>query len=105
MTKKHIGFKGNNNFVSGRLRPTKERYLLKRQFIDLLGGKCIDCGYKSHLAALDFDHINPKIKVCGVSTLLSCSDYSHEEILNEALKCVIRCANCHRIKTNPTATD
>ena len=77
----------------------------KRKLIDLLGGKCIDCGYSNHLAALDFDHVDPKRKKFGMGFALSESDIKFSELVVEARKCVIRCANCHRIKTNPQATD
>jgi len=86
-----------------------ERYTLrlkrKRRLIDLLGGKCVDCGYNAHLAALDFDHVDPKLKSVNVSTLLQNTRLAFHVIVAEAEKCVIRCANCHRIKTFPSATD
>lgn len=86
-----------------KTRIRSERYRLKRQLVDSLGGKCIDCGYSSHLAALDFDHIDPSKKTSTISRLLPAA--SMEYLLEEVSKCVIRCANCHRIKTNPNSTD
>jgi hypothetical protein len=54
---------------------------------------CCDCGYNGHPAALDFDHVNgskaKEVSLCG----------SIASALEEAKKCEIRCANCHRIKT------
>jgi hypothetical protein len=92
----------NRKYYYNKNRDKAERLKLKRLLVDLLGGKCIDCGYNHHLAALDFDHVNPKEKKTSVSWLLSKG--TKAECLNEALKCVIRCSNCHRIKTYPTAT-
>lgn len=86
-----------------RARNKEQRNLLKRRLIDLLGGKCVDCGYSSHLAALDFDHLDPAQKKFNIGAGLSIR--KNQELEREAKKCVIRCANCHRIKTWPDATD
>ena len=56
---------------------------------------CVDCG-ESDPRVLDFDHINTKRH--NISTLLR-KEYSWDSILEEASNCVVRCANCHRIKT------
>lgn len=55
---------------------------------------CADCGFNAHPAALDFDHTDGKTR--NISTLRSMKAVL-EEI--ERHKCVLRCANCHRIKT------
>jgi hypothetical protein len=68
----------------------------KRQLVEILGGKCLDCGCVPHLAAFEFDHVNGD-KVKNVSLMLS--TYSWEDILAEALKCELVCANCHRVRT------
>ena len=84
-------------------RTKKDRLQLKRLCVNMLGGKCIDCGYCAHLAALDFDHVNPKTKLATVGSLL-CNQPWYL-IKEEVAKCVLRCANCHRIKTWPDATN
>ena len=76
------------------------RISLKRELVELLGGQCIDCGYKDHLAALDFDHKDPRCKTHTISSML-CKWYPKAVILEEVAKCELRCANCHRVKTNP----
>jgi hypothetical protein len=54
---------------------------------------CIDCGYKENSLALEFDHVNGKKTRCV-------SQYNNWDLaLLEISKCVVRCANCHRIKT------
>lgn len=60
---------------------------------------CVDCGYNTHPAALDIDHMDGKSR--GIYTINSIRKVQ-EEILNH--KCVIRCANCHRIKSFETQT-
>ena len=84
-------------WTSGSRISSTAKQILKGQLVRQLGGKCIDCGYDKHLAALDFDHVNPKEKVATLSRLLQVGSYTMA--LAEAKKCVIRCANCHRIKT------
>jgi hypothetical protein len=56
---------------------------------------CMDCGFNSHPAALQFDHNGEK--VADISLLRSSIKRMLIEI--ESGKCVIRCANCHSIKT------
>ncbi len=56
---------------------------------------CVDCGYRGHPAAMDFDHVRGK-KSRSVSAMLA---HSWANIEEEIAKCEIRCANCHRIKT------
>jgi hypothetical protein len=55
---------------------------------------CIDCGYNKHPAALDFDHIVGEKKFA-----LSKVSRSLEALKDEIAKCVVRCSNCHRIRT------
>lgn len=54
---------------------------------------CIDCGFNAHPAALDFDH------VAGKKLLNVCNAKSVAQAQSEIEKCVVRCANCHRIKS------
>jgi hypothetical protein len=79
-----------------------ERLTLKRKLVSIMGGCCVDCGYSSHLAALDFDHRDPSTKKFQLAKGLT--HYSELLCEIEAAKCDIRCANCHRIKTHPDAT-
>lgn len=56
---------------------------------------CIDCGYNANPVALDFDHVNGD-KLFGLSASVAREINS---IQAELEKCVVRCANCHRIRT------
>ena len=81
-----------------RAKQFKElRWERKRLLIEALGGKCVDCGFSGHMSALDFDHVNPEDKEFQIAYGLQ--SHSYEKLLHEASKCVLRCANCHRIKT------
>jgi hypothetical protein len=63
-----------------------------------LGGKCVKCGIDDY-RLLDFDHIDPKTKTMHISRKLN---LPFETLLEEAKKCQLLCANCHRIKTIET---
>lgn len=56
---------------------------------------CIDCGYKAHFAALQLDHTG--IKTASIADIRSSPKRIQEEI--DRGQCVVRCANCHAVKT------
>jgi hypothetical protein len=58
---------------------------------------CVDCGYKKHSEALQFDHVRGE-KVDNVSRLVL-SARSWSTIEEEISKCEVVCANCHAIRT------
>lgn len=72
----------------------------KAFFVAKLGGKCVMCGYSAHLAALEFDHIDPSTKRYQIALILSRTD--RDRIWLEVQKCQLLCAVCHRIKTYET---
>lgn len=55
---------------------------------------CGRCGINDH-RVLDFHHKDPNEKELAVSQLLSRKGW--EAVLNEMEKCIVLCANCHRI--------
>lgn len=58
---------------------------------------CMDCGYKDHYAALEFDHVRGT-KEYNISEMPS-KGCGWEKIQREIDKCEIVCANCHRVRT------
>ena len=65
--------------------------------------KCTKCGF-NHPAALDFHHEDPSTKEHNVNRLIS--NKLFKKAYEEIKKCVVLCANCHRIhhyeeKKNP----
>ena len=62
---------------------------------------CVDCGYNQYAEALDWDHVLGT-KVANVSKLVR-DRVGWLRILAEIDKCVVRCANCHRVKTSERA--
>ena len=74
-------------------------YLLKRYYdrrsdwIDKLGGKCVECGSDENLC---FSHVSSKNKEYNISKILSSG--SEEKVSSEMEKCVLRCYACHKVK-------
>ena len=74
----------------------------KLQLIENKGNKCERCGYNKNIAALDFHHIDPLDKEFSLDKR-TLGNTSMERILQEADKCILLCANCHREEHNPEA--
>lgn len=56
---------------------------------------CKDCGYNKFACALQLDHEGPKtaaISMLRTSTARILAEIKHG-------RCVVRCANCHAVKT------
>lgn len=58
----------------------------------MFGGKCTLCGYSKCVAALQFHHPN-KDKEFGIAYKGKTRKFL--EIVTEAEKCMLICANCH----------
>lgn len=67
-------------------------------------GKCFRCGWNEHPCGLDFHHLDPQAKHKNVSWL-SKDSHSLETLNEEISKCVLVCANCHRILHNTLDKD
>ena len=67
----------------------------KLRAIEYLGGQCTDCGQKYHPSVYDFHHIDPNEKDIGIARI---GGRTFENIIPELDKCVLLCANCHRLR-------
>jgi hypothetical protein len=56
--------------------------------------KCSHCGF-SHIAAMDFHHEDPTTKEGNVHDYISNGQFA--KAYKEIKKCIVLCANCHRI--------
>ena len=70
----------------------KSLRLKKKKAINLLGGKCMLCGYNKCLSALTFHHKNPSEKEFEIGLI---KDYSWKKVKKELDKCDLLCFNCH----------
>ena len=59
--------------------------------IELLGGRCVDCGT---MIELDFDHIDSSTKSFDISVGIR-DGYSRARLQMELLKCQLLCNPCH----------
>jgi hypothetical protein len=66
----------------------------KQELIDLLGGKCKNCGYDKNLAGLCFHHLDPNVKEFGIS-MRELTNTSMLRLKEEVEKCILLCHNCH----------
>lgn len=58
---------------------------------------CVDCNSFFPYYMVEYDHLDPKIKVASVSRLVRSSTL--EKILKEISKCELVCSNCHKKRT------
>lgn len=96
---KRLGLtKGWTNSRTGVAEYYVLRCKVMRKYINLLKDQpCTDCNQRFPSCAMDFDHIEGK-KLFNVSSL-AYKNRSLTNLLNEAAKCEVVCANCHRIRT------
>lgn len=67
------------------------RRKIKKRAVELLGGKCQNCGYSKCIRALQFHHINAIDKDFHISG----KSISWHKMKMEIKKCLLVCANCH----------
>lgn len=74
----------------------RQRYEHHRKLIDEIKLKrgCERCGWKEAAVALDFHHKEPSGKDFHISQKVQCK---MEKLMAEIEKCIVLCANCHRI--------
>ena len=73
-----------------------KRYIKTQRLLRRLKQRpCKDCGIRYHFCQMSFDH------VVGVKkfNMSSANKRNLEEIMLEAAKCEIVCANCHAMRT------
>lgn len=83
--------------------PERKAYLIKQvsqrrndlriKVVEVLGGRCILCGYNRCTDALCANHIDPSQKEFGISYKGMCRSW--KRVLSELKKCVLLCSNCH----------
>lgn len=73
---------------------------MKARAVAYLGGKCQDCKRVHPLAVYDFHHLDPSQKEASISRLLY-KKVNWDTKKTELDKCVLLCANCHRIRHSP----
>ena len=78
---------------------TKKARKIKSEYIKELKNKpCMDCGVKHPSYVMDFDHRVSNDKIVDVARAVT-ANWSLTRIKEEAMKCDVVCANCHRERT------
>jgi hypothetical protein len=90
---KPLNNKGGWNRCSNHYKLAKQK-AIKKALVDALGGKCSCCGNTFPLEVYDFHHIGKK----DLNPSYMIANRSLEAVVEEISKCILLCANCHRIE-------
>lgn len=82
----------NKDYVRTKQRDNKR--LRKIRAVEYLGGRCNKCGKDWHPAIYEFHHTDPATKDRDPSKMLQ---LSWARLVTELDKCILLCANCHRL--------
>lgn len=96
----HDKFVANRERIIPQIHDANKRRKLdhrRKLYEYLLVHPCIECG-EARVECLDFDHIDPTEKLMAISQMPR-YNYSWQKIEAEIVKCAVRCANCHRVRT------
>ena len=74
------------------MKRTKRR----KKLVKMSNGRCHDCGRMFPDVVFDFHHVEAKEFALNASSM----DRSWKSIVKEWEKCIMLCANCHRICHN-----
>lgn len=66
----------------------------KQKLVDMLGGRCVECGTKK---LLEFDHEDPNTKSFSIGKAILSMKW--DLVVAEAHKCKLRCRKCHLERT------
>lgn len=78
-----------------RIDQSQKNREMKRKIVDRFGGVCHDCLGIFHPCIYDFHHIDPSQKDININYTM----YSRpSQLESELIKCVMLCANCHRLR-------
>lgn len=101
MSGKHEDWRSPDKFHAAKKRNHNHKVRLKkirRRWLNIYKVRkgCSLCGYNENSAALQFDHLDPSIKVRDVSNMIT---MKLKRLMDEVRKCRVLCANCHMIHT------
>ena len=88
-----------NSYYSQTIRALRRKLKLVNQF----GGACAECGYAHNLAALHFHHRQAREKRFPLDGR-NLSNRKLSDLLEEAQKCLLLCANCHAEAHHPESS-
>ena len=74
----------------------KRREKVKKLLVEYKGGRCERCGIETHPSVYEFHHKEPSKKDFGIGDMGYTSSLDKNK--KEVDKCMMLCANCHRLK-------
>jgi len=83
------------NRVKLSTRDRNKRHLRLSKAIELLGGCCSKCKQQFDPCVYDFHHVNPIEKEFNIGENMLVSEI---RFYSEVSKCILLCANCHRLE-------
>jgi len=83
-----------NNREKYNARVKERRVKTKQWAVEYKGSICCHCNQKFHFSAFDFHHTDPKEKENDLGLMMNSTE---EKLKLELDKCILLCANCHRI--------
>lgn len=83
-----------NNLEYIKQKQREDKRKRKEQAIQYLGNKCSRCNNQYHPAVYEFHHLDPETKDRDPSKMLQ---LKWSRVVAELDKCVLLCANCHRL--------
>ena len=92
----HARYRYSNSKTAIRKRALREKVNALKE------GPCVVCGNHYSPWQMDFDHMDPTIKVDKVSNLVR-KRASYQLVVKEIAKCRLLCALCHRLHTEEQA--
>lgn len=92
-TKQNAEYRAANRYKYNQ-NARQRRHERKQRAIEYKGGVCEYCKGRFHSAAFDFHHLDPNEKDKDPGLMMSMSD---ENLFKELDKCILLCANCHRV--------
>ena len=96
--RQQIGQRSPSSNASPTLARKRQAWRAQARLLDALRDRpCMDCGRWFPPCAMDFDHRNPVTKRYTVTRMVGRAGTAR--LLEEAAKCDIVCANCHRLRT------
>lgn len=86
--------KPKSRFKESLNEKAKRKKLLTDLVKKIKARPCKDCGKEYPFYVMDLDHVSGR-KVDNISSMIR-NLVPYDILLNELLKCEVRCANCHR---------
>lgn len=85
----------SKNKAAFAARQRNQRIRAQKTIATLKQPGCARCGYRTCLSALEFHHIDPKLKDAELRRAIR-DKWPDKRIKAEIAKCVLLCSNCHR---------